>query len=590
VQKYTDGKKLHCGTPIDDADVTLIRSVESRTKPKIRVMWLHRRLINIMKRINCCVFVWSGFVLLCMTVTLTVMPLYSFSIHSYMTGRIVAKPSKEEETEEPQNNNVALLAAVGTAAEEDGNGHPRNNESNAATTLALHQPLVSDHMIPSSLDNNATVTVNSTTNNSSFLSSTADVSSSSSLMQFQQLGCLKHEPMTIQARDVVVNESITTLELKLRDGCGPLRRDWRNNPPLSQYAQMILQHQSNCSLPSMTWEMDNLYGLGSHITQWSQSMCYAWEHDVKLQSFRPIWLWLDKTYCPKPQARKSPWLCYFPKLEHVCKGKDVLALLQQPQQQQNQNQTILPAITSATTSKNTIMPNRKPCWHAQQQQQPSNNFVPAFRAASIEYMFRTVSPLVIREAQRQVGVVFGPNGAPNDLITVHVRWGDKNREMQLVTIDKYMDAIGTLIQERESYPRASQQPQQQQSHTDTIIIHPNETMANIYLATEDPLAARAFVQAAPIKWKIYMDVAIDELTLFRPYINRLNQPSQTAKNTRGRAGLINLASLLVGMEANDYVLTTASSFSRIINSLRTNIVDPRCNNCTRMMDLQPGMW
>jgi hypothetical protein len=282
--------------------------------------------------------------------------------------------------------------------------------------------------------------------------------------------------------------------------------------------------------------------------------------------------------------QQSPWLCYFPNVEWQCDE----------------------ATTTTPRHAVSILPSL-PKWRTCQQPshtggKKQSDFLPAFRAASIEYMFRTVSPLVIQEAQRQVGVVFGSNGVPEDLITVHVRWGDKGREMQLVTMEQYINAIVRLVQQR-------QQDEYRQRRGTSLNrlgrryfpattffrkndnIHPNETRVNIYLATEDPVAARAFLQAVPPRWKVYVDVAIEELSSFRPRsIDRHSQPSVTARNTLGRSGLINLASLLVGMEANDYVLTTASSFSRIINSLRTNIVDPRCNNCTRMVDLRPGMW
>jgi hypothetical protein len=49
-------------------------------------------------------------------------------------------------------------------------------------------------------------------------------------------------------------------------------------------------------------------------------------------------------------------------------------------------------------------------------------------------------------------------------------------------------------------------------------------------------------------------------------------------------------SLLVAMEANYFVLTTASNWSRLMNELRKNFVEPRCNNCTLMVDLKYGEW
>ena len=59
-----------------------------------------------------------------------------------------------------------------------------------------------------------------------------------------------------------------------------------------------------------------------------------------------------------------------------------------------------------------------------------------------------------------------------------------------------------------------------------------------------------------------------------------------ARGTRGRAGLVSLASLLVSLESNRYVLTLGSNWSRLINELRATVVDYRCGNCTKMINLR----
>jgi hypothetical protein len=366
-------------------------------------------------------------------------------------------------------------------------------------------------------------------------------SPSSKSSSWVNLRCLKHAKITVNASHVM-GRAFALLDMTMREGCGPLRRDWRNNPPLSPMARTILQHQSNCSLPTVTWKMDNSFGIGSHVAQWSQAMCYAWERNLRLRSYNPIWLWMDQIHCNKSDAaQRSPWLCYLPDVELLCE------------------QTVKGNLTMVDPRF-----QKHDCWHKKQP-----GFVPAFRAASIEYMFRSVSPLVLQEARRQVGVLFGPQGAPKDLITVHVRWGDKSAEMKLLGIQDYINATSHILQHQ--------------------LGRRNSGTANIYLATEDPAAAHAFASAAPKSWKIYRDVSIDELSRFRPS-TRYNSASWMSINTLGRGGLLNMASMLVALEANYFVLTTASSFSRIINSIRTNILDPRCNNCTRMIDLQSGMW
>ena len=63
-----------------------------------------------------------------------------------------------------------------------------------------------------------------------------------------------------------------------------------------------------------------------------------------------------------------------------------------------------------------------------------------------------------------------------------------------------------------------------------------------------------------------------------------------AQDSNGSYGLESIASLVLAMEAKYYVLTTGSNFSRLINELRTNVVDVKCGNCTKMIDLNPGEW
>ena len=59
-----------------------------------------------------------------------------------------------------------------------------------------------------------------------------------------------------------------------------------------------------------------------------------------------------------------------------------------------------------------------------------------------------------------------------------------------------------------------------------------------------------------------------------------------ARSSRGRAGLESLASLLVSLESNRYVLCLGSNWSRLINELRATVVDYRCRNCTKMLNLR----
>lgn len=60
-----------------------------------------------------------------------------------------------------------------------------------------------------------------------------------------------------------------------------------------------------------------------------------------------------------------------------------------------------------------------------------------------------------------------------------------------------------------------------------------------------------------------------------------------AERTKGKSGLIALASLLVAMEDNNFVITAKSNWSLLMNELHENVVEPRCHGCTQMVDLRP---
>jgi hypothetical protein len=55
-------------------------------------------------------------------------------------------------------------------------------------------------------------------------------------------------------------------------------------------------------------------------------------------------------------------------------------------------------------------------------------------------------------------------------------------------------------------------------------------------------------------------------------------PHVTASASRGAAGLHSLTTLLVALEADHYVLTTDSNWSRLIDELRRSVLDRDCYN------------
>jgi len=200
-----------------------------------------------------------------------------------------------------------------------------------------------------------------------------------------------------------------------------------------------------------------------------------------------------------------------------------------------------------------------------------NYTIPDFRAAATEFAFSSLAPFVVDEAQRQFREVFGGSAtrqAPSNLITVHVRWGDKalEGERRNIGIRDYVRSIKILVQQE------------------------SLQSVHILLCTEDPKAVDAFRAATEEKgWTIHLDHFYTEYLPFRKDREVIyNVPSHIAIETKGKAGLWAMGSLLVAMEANYFILSTTSNWSRLINELRKNVLDPRCNGCTRMIDLAPG--
>jgi hypothetical protein len=112
----------------------------------------------------------------------------------------------------------------------------------------------------------------------------------------------------------------------------------------------------------------------------------------------------------------------------------------------------------------------------------------------------------------------------------------------------------------------------------------SDSAANVYLATEIWGAVDAFMVAMPPHWKLFVDRFLMETIDHQ--VDEYNGHSKMARNMNCRPGLLALTSLLLAMEANDFVLMTTSNFSRVIDELRRAILDPHCGNCTSVIDLR----
>lgn len=327
---------------------------------------------------------------------------------------------------------------------------------------------------------------------------------------------------------------------------GKLSLDWTHLPTISDLARRFEAHQANCSVPLADFRFRNRYGLGSDLHVWTQALCNSVDDGLRIRSEFP-WIYADQEACRKATSASSIG-CYFPNAELTCASDaSTIAAGQVTQKLYKGNGNVgryCPSVLGNATDYSQI------------------------RAAGMEYLFSSVSQVVVEEAERQLVQVFPPIGqVPDNLITVHIRWGDKKAEMKLVPTQRYIEAVEDILERRPI----------------------NGEAANIFLATEDPQAVLEFGQTAENRsWNVYVDQYFHDLLPHR--IDKYNGNPTMTKQLQGKPGLVALGSLLVAMEARDFVLTTASNWSRLMNELRKNILDPRCGGCTHMIDLRPGEW
>lgn len=332
---------------------------------------------------------------------------------------------------------------------------------------------------------------------------------------------------------------------------GHLRFDWTNLPVQSPIAKLMVQHQTNCSLPlgNYNWRK-KMFGFGSDLHVWGGALCNGVEEGRRIRTHNANpWVWLDEEECSA--SDESTMSCYFPSAELQCPDD----------RQQLQRKEIV----------NISNPIRHTC--NKTKHSPLSIYKKAdWRAAGVEMLFSKVSPLVQREAERQLRIVFPPNGiVPKDLITVHMRWGDKKHDNKLINEKEILEAIKRIRTRRGDNLR------------DPV---------SILLCTENQNAYAAFRWRAPSNFKIYVDQFYHEMLPHQPEEpdTVYNKIPKMSRALHGKTGLWALGSLLVAMEADAFVLVMSSQWSRLMDELRSNVVNPRCGNCTLVEDAAKGKW
>ena len=298
---------------------------------------------------------------------------------------------------------------------------------------------------------------------------------------------------------------------------------WSNRELHSPLAKEIAGHQSKCTAPVYN-NKRGTNGMGSELHVWSQALCNSMQEGKTLMQVNQSWQWNDPAMCNATghDEHTQPLSCYFNIHSHCPPHPD----------------------DRVVDFGNGF--DRCPQFI---QDLPTRT---AFRAAAMEYLFSNLNPALVDEARHAIDEVFGAKGIPEDLITVHIRWGDKKIEMELVSPTEYVEAINTFVEKH------------------------NIAKPRIFVSTEHHHAIPKLQEEIASQGKSW------EVHHFAPLV-----ASHTVVHAnRGPSGRNSLIALLLAMEAKYYVLTTGSNWSRLMNELRTNVVDVACGNCTHMVDLR----
>jgi hypothetical protein len=393
-------------------------------------------------------------------------------------------------------------------------------------------------------------------------------------IQMAAAGAPPRREVTVM-NDVGTAISMDSAEVSSLGGTkGRMKANTRIGPTYTEYMMpdvaLLAAMQSDCSRP-MVYNYVVLHqgaGLGSELHTWGGTAEIAQHEGMRLVVPRKKWKWLD--YSRGCTASNNPLQCYF-KLEKECPfgaNSNVIDT-----ELEGKIKTLGRDVEKITFfgygGGCEIKGNDGVCnlfGFRRRYKHAPNSMSYGGHLAAMEYLFASgMTNRVMREVGSQMMKIFGKNVAPKNLITVFIRWGDKQREMpgkKLFSIEPYVEATRRLLTGRQRNPKGA---------------------ADIYISSEDPRACKAFRKSAEKAWKVHCDAMVEEMEKYRPAEGNNAVEAQT--RSRGAEGTAAFASLVVALEADDYVLTLSSNWGRLMNELRVTIVDRLCNKCTRMIYL-----
>lgn len=317
-----------------------------------------------------------------------------------------------------------------------------------------------------------------------------------------------------------------------------LRHDWENLPLYGWRQKEMMRLQQDCSNKRRTAYAINNYGMGSGLVSLSQAFCHSLEHKDTIQIGSTDWIWYDTEFCSGDVTNSSKVHqyiggldCYFGHVVQSCSWKDG-------------------ASPAAWMRLDCPKVGAHP-WEYEKRVDFYGDF--------FNYLFSRVNPRLIALANKAAMHTFGSEGSPKDMITVHIRWGDKKQELHgLVEIEEYIKAVESLIKKHQL------------------------TTVHIFLNTIDGRAIDAWNENVKEKnWKTYIwNDSVESMSSYD------NNPTTDARRTKGAFGTTTMVALLLAMESRFYVITSGSNYSMLIEALRRGVLDKECTGCTDVIDLK----
>lgn len=291
--------------------------------------------------------------------------------------------------------------------------------------------------------------------------------------------------------------------------------------------------QANCSNPTC------FYKVGHNSTAKAH---HGGKSSPARRPFPSPWVWDDPRSCTHEGSLALPMSCSFEGSLLMPCGKMLLDTVKHGTLSQRSVEflSLMPGSRSQQKSGCDIFygcPESSAC---------GNGF-----GAALEYLFAHLGRPVLDRAQSAMSSVFG-GSVPSELITLHMRWGDKITETGINPVGDYIEAVQTMQSRCKTSTNATQ---------------------HIFVTTEDRAALDSFVGAVKtqaLPWKIYAwDQSIIQDSRVQSGIGPTPMaPPQLAQRSDGSLGITSLAALLLAVEAKYYVLSPNSNWGHLINEVQ----------------------